>query len=73
MGKVYVNSLMVIFNSRVVISDLRDEPRLVEMLESVQSGACPIERRKENPNDMGFMSTSSSEGRTIVIADTAGH
>lgn len=30
LGKVYANSLMVIFNSRVLISDLRDEPRFIE-------------------------------------------
>ncbi|KAF9451102.1 hypothetical protein P691DRAFT_808763 [Macrolepiota fuliginosa MF-IS2] len=35
MGKVYANSLMVAFNSRVLISDLRDNPRFLGNIESV--------------------------------------
>ncbi|KAF9451105.1 hypothetical protein P691DRAFT_663869, partial [Macrolepiota fuliginosa MF-IS2] len=47
MGKVYANSLMVIFNSRVLILDLRDNSRFSDNSESTQAHrgpSCGVER-----------------------------
>ncbi|KAJ3565243.1 hypothetical protein NP233_g7755 [Leucocoprinus birnbaumii] len=66
LGKVYANSLMVIFNSRVLISDLRDEPRFIENVNTmtfptIGTGGSPINQVIEISVDEDSLSRRSFE------------
>lgn len=66
MGKIYANSLMAIFNSRVVVSDLRDEPRFIDSMDSIafhrSQLACRVERLIEVPDDTDSISKPPMDG-----------